>query len=84
LAKVYNLCGGKYYQAARSNSSKLPPSVARSCSLLKGLVYCGSTSAPLVLSNAPENPNLNETEKHRSDFRSEVGWGFLARRLNEA
>jgi hypothetical protein len=46
--------------------------------------WLGSIDDPNSLSNAPENPNLNETQKQRSTFRSKVGWGCKARRLNEA
>jgi hypothetical protein len=35
------------------------------------------------LSNAPENPNLNETQKQRSAWGSEVGWGCKAKKVSQ-
>jgi len=35
------------------------------------------------LSNAPENSNLNETQKQRSAWGSEVGWGCKAQKVSQ-
>jgi len=40
-------------------------------------------SSGVLLSNAPENPNLNETQKQRSAWGSKVGWGCKAQKVSQ-